>query len=399
MLVSIKHKQAEIDDKVFSYLFDNSPFYEDADYLDARANGSIAMSKLIELARAAHINYALFFLPIEYLAPMIDKENERLFQGFGGNFTISIRGKSVNLNLVRMVIKDLRLKQSFIGRYLNAGANPHPKFLAHSQKSIEEQAQYIMNALDISLEEFRGSRSKPAAMMYLIDKLEKQNILVALETNTNMPQNMNRAKGISGVYIKDKRFPYLFIANEGQRDYESGAGRKIFTIMYLLTCMFKGKSKMVSLNDVAKESADDEIYQIVEEMLLPSEDLPEQSSYTIDDIDELSKNLMLTGRAILVRLRHLGYFTDDEAYWSLMNILKARFERALAMQRAAAREGKSHYVPPPVAQNIIAYHGKALVRILKILHQDGRVTQRQINLHLAYGRMEVSASEVFKRVQ
>lgn len=397
MRLSIRHRSVEIDDKTFSYLFDNSPLYEDGKYLDARKKGSIAMSELIELSRIAHINYALFFMPFDSLYPMVDKENEKIFQGFGGNFTISIRGKRVNLNLVRMVIKDLKIKQTFIGRYLSAGTNPHPKFLAHSPKSINEQARYILDAMGIKLEDFRATKDKPAAMMYLIDKLEKQNVLVALETDTNMPQNMNRANGVSGVYIKDKRFPYLFIANEGQQDFESGAGRKIFTIMYLVVCMFKGKSKMVSLKEIAKESADDEIYQLVEEMLLPLKDLPEKSSYTLEDIDELSTHLKVTGRAILVRLKHTGLLTDDDNYWGLMNALRERFERARAAQRAAIREGRSKYVPNP-SQNIIAYHGKAFVRILKSLHQNGKVTQRQINLHLAYGRTEVNTAEVFKKV-
>ena len=397
MKISIRHKQIEIDEQSFRYLFDNSPLYEDKRYLDARGSRNIAMSELVELARLARINYALFFVPYDCLAPMIEKENERIFQGFGGNFTISLRGKTVNLNLVRMVIKDLKIKQTFIGKYLSAGINPHPKFLAHSPKTVSEQAEYILNALDINLEDFRNTKSKPAAMMYLIDKLEAQNIFVALEASTNMPQNMNHAKGVSGVYIKDKRYPYLFIANEGQRDFESGAGRKIFTIMYLVACMFKGKSKMVSLSEIAKESVDDEIYQIVEEMLLPITDLPKKSLYTLDDIDEVSEYLKLTGRAILVRLKHTGLLLDEDNYWSLMNALKVRFERIQAAQKAQAREGSSRYVPN-VPQNIVAYHGKAFVRILKSLYKDGKVTQRQINLHLAYGRSEVKATEVFKKV-
>ena len=397
MKVSIRHKQVEIDYRSFCYLFDNSPLYEDRRYLNARGNQSIAMSELIELSRLAHINYALFFMPYNSLEPMIEKENEKIFQGFGGNFTIGLRGRSVNLNLVRMVIKDLKIKQTFIGKYLNTGANPHPRFLANSPKSIEEQANYILTALNISLEDFRNTKSKPAAMMYLIDRLATQNVFVALEASTNMPQNMNRAKGVSGVYIKDKRYPYLFIANEGQQDFESGAGRKIFTIMYLVTCMFKGRSKMVSLSEVAKESSDDEIYQIVEQMLLPAIDLPERSLYTLDDIDELSERFKLTGRAILVRLRHLELLPDDDNYWSLMNALKARFDRSQAALKAKTKDGSSRYIPN-VSQNIIAYHGKAFVGILKSLHGDGKVTQRQINLHLAYGRSEVNLTEVFKKV-
>lgn len=398
MRVSIRHKFVEVDSRTFCHLFDNSPLYEDKKYIEARDKGSIAMSELIDLSRLAHINHALFFMPFSPLESMVEKENEKIFQGFDGNFTISIRGKKVNLNLVRMVIKDLKLKQAFIKRYLQAGENLHPRFLANSPKSIKEQAQYILKALDIDMDEFRNSKSKPAAMMFVIDQLEKQNILVALETDTNMPQTMKRAKGISGVYIKDKRFPYLFIANEGQQDYESGAGRKIFTIFYLVTCMFKGKSKMVSLKEVARESSGDEIYKIVEEMLLPKEILPEKSNYTLNDIDGLSEHLKLTGRAIVVRLKHAGLLTDEDNYWGLMNALKERFERTQAAKKAAAREGRSKYVPN-IPQNIIAYHGRALVRILKSLHQEGKVTQRQINLHLAYGRTEVHTADVFKKVE
>ncbi|MFZ2513247.1 MAG: hypothetical protein WAW63_02205 [Candidatus Saccharimonadales bacterium] len=355
------------------------------------------MSELIDLARLAKINYALFFMPFASLATIVDKETEKIFQGFGGNYTISIRGKRVNLNLVRMVIKDIKIKQAFIKRYLAVATNPHPRFLVNSPATVQEQARYILRALDIELDCLKRAKNKPAAMMYLIDQLEKQNVLVALETDSNMPQTMNRARGISGVYIKDKRFPYLFIANEGGLDFESGAGRKIFTIMYLVTCMFKGRSKMVSLNDTAKESGDGEIYQIVEEMLMPLGDLPKKDTYNLGDIDDISERMKVTGRAVLVRLWHVGHITDEDSYWALMNALKTRFERARAAQRAAAKEGRNTYMPN-ASRNIIAYHGKAFVRIIKSLHQEGKITQRQINLHLAYGRGEVHTSEIFKKV-
>ena len=79
MYVSVRHRRVEIDARTFNYLFDNSPLYEDTKYRDARNNGSIAMSELIELSRIAHINYALFFMPFNTLAPMIVNENEKIF--------------------------------------------------------------------------------------------------------------------------------------------------------------------------------------------------------------------------------------------------------------------------------------------------------------------------------
>lgn len=398
MFVSVKNKKVQIDGRTFSYLFDNSIYYEHNEYLEAQSTGNIAMGRLIVISREASINYALFFVPYEIVVDIVEKENKKLFQGFSGKFTISIRGKKINLNLVRMVVKDLRIKQTFISRYIKTPVNLHPKFLAHSPKSIQDQAVYILDSLGIDIQAMRGMKDKRTAMIYIIDQLEKQNVLVALETSTNMPQNMNHAEGISGVYIKDKRFPYFFIANEGQIDFESGAGRKIFTIMYLIVCMFKGRSRVVSLQDLAKEDEDNELYEIVEEMLLPATDIPRFDHYTIDDLDELSSTYKLTGRAVLMRLKHIDYIKDDN-YWQLMNILKSRFNQYQTEQRRLRKDGRARLYIPNVSANIIAYHGKAFIRILKGLYSNGKVTQRQINLHLAYGRREVNSNEVFRRVR
>ena len=397
MHISIRNKKVDIDRRTFLYLFDNSIYYDHKDYLLACEEESIAMRKLITLAREANINYALFFAPYDLVVDAVNKENKRIFQGFEGKFTLSIRGKRINLNLVRMVIKDLKIKQAFIGRYLSTGINPHPRFLANSPKSLHEQAQYILDALGLDIDTMRSQRSKPAAMMYVIDQLEKQNILVAIESSTNMPQNMNHADGVSGVYIKDKKFPYLFIANEGQLDFESGAGRKIFTIMYLLVCMFKGRSKVVSLEGETKEDANTDIYEIVEEMLLPETDLPKMNHYTLDELDDLSAHLKVTARAILLRLKHLDY-VDKDNYWQLLEALRGRFAAHKARQKELRQEGKARTYAPNISANIIAYHGKAFVKILKNLHGNGRLTQRQINLHLAYGRQEVNSSEVFRKI-
>lgn len=396
MHVSVRNRKVTIERETFIYLFDNSIYYEHPEYLEAIKNDSIAMAKLIMLSREASINYPLFFVPFAVIKTMLDKENKKLFQGFGGKFTLSIRGRQINLNLVRLIIKDLKIKQAFITKYMNAPKNPHLRFLANSPKNSSEQAQYILNTLNIDINLMRTQRSKATAMMYLIDQLEKQNILTSIETRTNMPQNMNHARGISGVYVKDSRFPYFFIANEGQANFGDGAGRKIFTIMYLTACMFKGRSKLVSLEEKLSESKDREIYEIVEEILLPKNDIPYANHYTLDELDDLSSHLKVTARAILVRLKHLKYI-DDDNYWRLMTLLKNRYSRLQEEQKRLRKDKGNRYVPN-IPTNILAYHGKAYIKILKALYSNGQVTQRQINLHLSYGRQEIKTSELFKKV-
>lgn len=398
MFVSVRGSQVEIDKDTFICLFDNSIYHDHPKYLKALEHNNIAMNDLITLAREASINYALFFAPSPLVGSMIEKENKKIFQGFSGKFTLGIRGGRINLNTVRMVVKDLKIKQSFIARHFTAPKNPHLRFLTNSPKSPKDQASYILNALNIDMDHMREvKKTKSASMMYIIDQLEKQNIFVALEARTNMPQNMNHARGISGVYIKDSRFPYLFIANESAANFGDGAGRKIFTIMYLIVCLFKGRSKVVSLNDEIKESSDDNIYAIVEEMLLSEEVLPKQNSYTLNDLDELSEKLKVSARAILMRLKHLDYIEDEDTFWQLMNALRSRYQKYQAQQKKLRNDGTIKYIPN-ISSNIIAYHGKAYVKILKNLYSNGKVSQRQINLHLAYGRQEVNTSDIFRRV-
>lgn len=397
MNIFVKNTPVGVSIDTYRLLFDNSIYYDHTDYLESLKSKRIAFSDLKRLSREASINYALFFAPFPVVRAMIEKENSRIFQGFGGKFSVSIRGHVFSLNSIRMVIKDIKIKQNFIARHVRAPKNPHLKYLAKSKRSLDEQAEYILNAMNIDMAEFRAQKSKLGAMWYLIDSLESQNIFVSIEAQTNMPQNMNHADGVSGVYIKDSRFPYFFIANEGQANFGDGAGRKIFTIFYLLVCMFKGRSRLVALSDTVVESQDAQIYALVEHILMPEDFIGKQDDYTIDDIDRIAETLKVTSRALLVRLRHLGLI-DDSGYRAVLSLLKARYSRYLKQQKILRESGKKRFMPN-IPNNIVAYHGKAYLKVLKNLYSNGKVSQRQLNLHLSYGKQTVDTVRVFSKVK
>ena len=395
MLIKItsKNGEVEVDESLYRHLFEASIVSDHQDYIESLKSKKIALSSFLALARAGHIAYALFFGSYQIVSPMVDRETERLFGGFGGKFSVGMRGRVLNLNAVRLLIKDIKLKQDVVARFVRGERHPHVKYLKNSKHSLEEQAKYITDSMGIDMDFYRSMKSKRSAFLYLVSRVEENNIFVSIEnTGTNMPQNFKRADGLTGVYIKHNKFPYIFIAKEGLAEPSSLPARKAFTLTYLLVCLFKGQSKLVSLEQSL--SQDDTLFTLTEMILMPTTLIPNLENYTVADLDSISDNLNVSSKAVLMRLDHLGYVKLEQKR-ALSNALNQRYAMYYAQQKQK-NESKSKEFRHNTVNNIRTYQGKAFLKILKSQFIAGNIKRREINRQLAYGKGTVDVEKVFK---
>ena len=392
--VTTRGQNTSVDAVLYRHIFENSIVADHPRYLQSLNDGRISLSQLIELCRQGKIAYSLFFGSYKVVAPMLEAESARLFGDFGGKYSISVRGRAINLNTVRLIIKDIKLKQEKIARFVKTPPNPNVKYLKNSPRPLSDQAQCIVDRLGINMDEYRSSDNKRDALWYLIGKLETSGIFVSLEnTGTNMPQTLKRADGLTGVYVKHKKFPYFFVANEGLADFEELPGRKVFTLVYLAACLFKGSSRMVGFDQGTEDTPGNELFQLTELILMPEYLMPQQSTYTTGDLDRIANELKVTALAVLVRLRHLEYIEHPE-FISLKNELYRRyqvFSSAQKKKRDDRKDGFRHNI----TRNILAYQGKAFLRVLRDQYRAKRITRHELNHQLSYGKGGVEIERIF----
>lgn len=392
--ITTKNGYVEVDGKLFRNIFESSIISNHPHYLDSLDTGRMTLSDLINLCRQGGIAYSLFFGSNDVVSPVIDSESASLFGGFGNKYSIGVRGRVFNLNVVRLLVKDIKMKQEVIVRFVKTGKHPHVKFLKSSKRSLQDQAEYIVSALGIDMTTFRSYSDKRDALMYLIDRAESNNIFISIEnTGTNMPQNFKRATGLTGVYVQHSKFPYIFISKEGMADPDRTPARKVFTLVYLLTCLFKGQSKMVSLNQAIGE--EDSIFQIAELILMPTSLIPRLANYTLENLDSIADALNVSSSAVLTRLDHLGYIRPEKR-----DVLRAALIQRYAMfaaQQKRKDEKQLREFRHNTVNNIRIYQGKAFLRILHAQYIAGNIKRKEVNRQLSYkGKGSVDLDGVFK---
>lgn len=393
--ITSRSGEIEVDESLYRHLFEASIISDHPDYIESLKSKKITMSSFLNLARKGRIAYALFFGSSGVVSPMVKKETERLFGGFGGKFSLGVRGRTINLNSVRLLIKDIKLKQGVIARFVSAQRHPHIKRLKNSRYSLDEQAQYITDSMGIDMHTYRSFASKRDAFYYLVSKAEDNNIFISIEnTGTNMPQNFKHADGLTGVYIKHNKFPYIFIAREGLVEPSSLPARKAFTLTYLLVCLFKGQSKLVSLEQGLRQ--DDTLFTLTEMILMPAPLVPRLNNYTLDDLDRISGSLNVTSKAVLMRLDHLGYIGSEKKN-ILLNELNKRYNLFYAQQKKQREAQSKDFRHNPV-NNIRTYQGSAFLRVLQSQFIAGNIKRREINRQLAYGKGTVDIEKVFEKL-
>lgn len=303
-----------LDRSVFTALFDASVVHSRAPYVHALESSSIRFADFLELTRKAHIPYPLFFAPPEVVKAQLEDNTRRLLQGVSkDSFSLSSRS-TVRLRDVELIIKDILRKQSLIKEH-DASLVPNRIVgsLRRSTGSVVGDATKLRSLLGLDLDALRAPRKKETALELLIDCLEDNQVFVSRSQNGFMPQLLPRGVAFSGLCVKDKKVPFIFLTSGEPGSNPEPAGRKIFTLTLLTVFVAVGKFAPVSYDDRTGELISSREYELAEEVLMPATDARRRDASSLDAVKLAADELKVTPSAFVMRARRLGLLHSDGA--------------------------------------------------------------------------------------
>lgn len=383
--VKINREKIKIEEKVFLELLDLSPIKEFVAYKKAISNKKISFSDLKDLASKADIPYPLFFAPLSIVNKQVKNKNKQLFEKLPSKMEmrLSSRGE-MSANDIELIAKDLGRKQEFLKTRILTESSENP-FLGFVSKKIkvgvsnQEIAEDIKEYLDIDLDVLRGL-SKDGVLEYLVSKSESKSILVSFSSHNFMPQRLNKDLGLSGICIKDKKFPYIFIntrdGDEKPKIIEA-SGRQIFTLLSMLVSISMNKFVFSSTKGKIKSESNKRIYSIVGEILIPKNDIIGLKIRDLDDLKLYSGVFKVTPSMLLMRLKEEGLVSKklSDIFWAKL-FQEVKDAEPKQKNHPLLINGYGKYNGVRFSQEVIRAHKKGLVSgsdVKNILFRKGKM--------------------------
>jgi hypothetical protein len=384
--VAVGGARVPVERSVFTALFDQSVVHGRKPYTDALATSEISLETLIELARKAEIPYVLFFAPHDVVTAQLKKKMDTLLTGVGKDtFSLNSRNK-VELRDVELIVKDLLRKQQLLKRLdKSLGANPVFGRLKHSTAGVASDAETLRDLLGFTTSELQACKTKNAALDLLIDRFEAKQLLVSRSQHNFMPQNLPRGIKFSGLCVKDKKVPYLFLTSGDSGDNPEPVGRQVFTLVLLAVLVAKARFAPVTYDDYSHEPIASVEYELTEELLMPAALMDSSSLGSLDGLKSHADLFRVTPSAMVMRARRLRMITPGTADLYL-NTLRSEF---------AAREKASPRQPKPV-NAIRRYNGPAFSRHMVQQLDAGRLSARDFCRVVALNRLKTTDIGEFK---
>lgn len=303
-----------VDRAVFTALFDNSVVSERAPYLRALRTGEMPLAQLVDLSRKADIPYALFFAPEAVVFSQLKKKRDLLLAGISKDaFSINSRSQ-VRLTDIELIVKDLLRKQATL-KSLDHSLIPNAVVgcLKGAPLSVPDSACKVREVLGLDLHALRAARTKEKALDLLISQLEAAQILVAQSQQNFMPQRLSKSARFSGLCIRDRKIPFIFLTGGDAGDNPEPAGRKLFTLTLLTVLVASGKFAAVTYDDYSPEPIINREYELTEEILIPASDVASCDVSTLEAAKAAADTFRVTPSALVMRARRLGMLSRAEA--------------------------------------------------------------------------------------
>lgn len=310
---------------VFVALFHNSVMAGRAGVRDALAGKPLGFKKFVELARGAEIPYPLFFAPLDVVEEQVRMKTEKLMAGFTqSSFSMHSRSR-VELRDIELIVKDLRRKQDLLRRYdQTLVRNELVGLVKKSRRPVAEDAVRIAKKLGLDLGAVRKPRKKEDALTALVNQLEAKQVLVSQSTRLHMPQLMPKGAKFSGITIKDKKVPFIFLASGDEGEGFEPAGRRVFTLMLLTVLIAQGTFAPVTYAGHTKDPKSPRAYEITAELLMPAADMRTMEFPDLDAVVEASNVFKVTPSAVTMRAWRLKLVAYDKFSAFMDELLKAR---------------------------------------------------------------------------
>ena len=311
--VTLRDGEVAIERQVFCSLLDLTPIKGYKDYSDALSSGEISLAKLKKLAIRADVPYPLFFAPSSKVAKQVKDLDKNVFDRIPSKREIHLSSRgSVAIEDIKLIVKDLSRKQEFLKNRLitSAPKNSYLGLIAKDAKggtSVQALAESIRGYLGIDLKELR-KKSKGKVLAYLTERAEANNIFVAYSSHHYMPQNLKKTLGMSGLCLKDKFFPIVFInTRDGDADPRilEATGRQTFTLVTMLVCIALNRFFFSNKDRGTQSPTLSDIYAIASEVIIPKKDIENAVVNDLEDLKQLAQMFKVTPSMCLFRLREL----------------------------------------------------------------------------------------------
>lgn len=338
-----------IDREAFEMLFENSTARHRVPIANAFEQGTIRFTDLVAASRAAEIPYALFFAPPNVVKSQVERKTNVLLGGISRE-VISLNSRStIRLADVELIVKDLIQKQEELKR-LESNLQPNRiiGLLRNRHGPVDSMAETLRNALGLDLARLRACKKKEDAFEYFVAVLEKNQVLVSQSQEHVMPQLLPRHARFSGLCVRHKRVPYLFLATgEGSHQYEP-AGRRIMTLSLLSAMIATGRFAILTFDDLQGEPLEADEWSLAEALVMPKGDVEHLDVSNLDDVISIAEDFKVTPSALVMRLHTAGRIGWDEVQvylgelrerWSHVPKTPARApQRARAVRKYAGAE-------------------------------------------------------------
>ena len=384
-VVELGSSRTPIDLEVFKMLFENSVVRRYASYTKALQTGTITFSELIKLSRQAAIPYPLFFAPIPVVKAQINLKVKKLYQG-ASKQTYSLNSRSkVKLTDVELIYRDLGRKQELVKKFdPTLKQNVILGMLAKSKNELAFDAQRLLSALGLTTAQIHAAKNKAVALELLIAHLEAAQILVSRSVNGYMPQTLSKVR-LSGLTVKDQKVPYIFLAGGSHDEDEEPEGRQIFTTTLLAVLVARDIFAPVTMDARATVAAPSAEYDLVSEILMPSDLLPSQDLSTLEQVRTASSFFKVTPSALVVRAMRLQLLERKAAHIYLDELAEAFRTRRSSRRRA----------PKPV-NAIRKYNGREFSRRMISAMDQGHMTPAELCRSVCAGKISVGDIPEFR---
>lgn len=386
--IRVGKERVRIDRRVFLALLELSPIKQYKAYADAVSENEISLTNLKMLSRKADVPYPLFFAPKDKVEKHMKDKEQNLFQKLPSKAEISLTSRgAMKIQDIELIVRDLARKQEFLKKRVLPNA-VESTFIGSIAKAVkqkvanEQLALQVRDYLEIDLADVR-KLSKDKVLSYLCKKAEDKGIFISFSSYNYMPQNIDREVGLSGVCIKDKKFPYIFI-NTRDGDVQpkilETSGRQIFTLMAMLVCIAMNKFVLTTKKGKAAAAGYRQVFSIVGEILIPKGDLAGVTVSTLDELKINARFFKVTPSMLLARLMELRRIAPR---------LAAIFRKELADEIKAAPG--NHPMQPLQTTGYGKYNGDRFSREVVRAHKGGRVSYDEAkNVLFRKGKMDAS---------
>ena len=385
--ISIGRGHIEIEREIFETLFQNSVVSQYADVRAALEGEPITLDKFLGLTRKAEIPYPLFFATKPVVYEQVRIKTQKLMKGFTkSSFSMHSR-HAVEVRDVELIVKDLLRKQELLrANDLTLTNNKIVGMLRQHDGTVADQARHVREALGLSRTSFRDARSKSAAVELFISHLESNQVLVSRSAKNHMPQVIPNYVKFSGITIRDKKVPFIFLASGDEGEHLEASGRKLFTLALLTILIADGTFTPVNYDGHTKEESSPREYQLAAELLMPADEFVSLNFPNLEVVKAAADEYRVTPSAMAMRAFRLGRI-PRVVFQEYMDALKTEYANRPKPRMSNARP-----------ENALAkYNGVECSKRMLAMLDAGSLNQTEFRRVVLLNRMPTSDIAIFRK--